>query len=221
MLRKVRREGLSPEQLATLGSSSRLDDSEARQSESASASARPEGGVKAKIDEIEQQMVGGSVFAVGAPEFGLLQCARPSRRCWPVRGCRHRLQDVPLDAQREELPALPLLPDLDVAPVEVQAPVFASAGTAAVGTAVVGQLRATLASSSTASASRVSEVVHDPDLDEAVIAFANADFNQCEQSLLQLTRCRRRTGSACRNLAGAVRPVPRHRPAAALRGAGE
>jgi hypothetical protein len=28
----------------------------------------------------------------------------------------------------------------------------------------------------------VSEVVHDPELDEAVIAFANADFSQCEES---------------------------------------
>ncbi len=33
----------------------------------------------------------------------------------------------------------------------------------------------------------VSEVVHDPELDEAVIAFANADFGQCEQSLQQIT----------------------------------
>jgi len=31
------------------------------------------------------------------------------------------------------------------------------------------------------------EVAHDADLDEAVIAFANADFEQCEQSLLALT----------------------------------
>ncbi|MDE2277719.1 MAG: hypothetical protein KGK09_15625, partial [Burkholderiales bacterium] len=33
----------------------------------------------------------------------------------------------------------------------------------------------------------VSEVVHDPDLDEAVIAFANADFAQCEQALQRIT----------------------------------
>jgi len=32
----------------------------------------------------------------------------------------------------------------------------------------------------------VTEVVHDPELDEAVIAFANADFDHCEQSLLAL-----------------------------------
>lgn len=32
----------------------------------------------------------------------------------------------------------------------------------------------------------VSEVAHDPELDEAVIAFANADFEQCEKSITQL-----------------------------------
>src|SRR6185369_9939314 len=41
MLRKVRREGLSPEQLAALGGSSRLDDSEARLPDSNAA--RPDG----------------------------------------------------------------------------------------------------------------------------------------------------------------------------------
>ena len=55
MLRKVRREGLTSEQLAALGGSSRLDDSEVRLPDSG---ARPDSGVKAKIDEIEQQMVG-------------------------------------------------------------------------------------------------------------------------------------------------------------------
>src|SRR5262252_8630293 len=54
MLRKVRREGLSGDQLAALGSSSRIDDSEAR----IDSGAKPDSGVKAKIDEIEQQMVG-------------------------------------------------------------------------------------------------------------------------------------------------------------------
>jgi hypothetical protein len=33
----------------------------------------------------------------------------------------------------------------------------------------------------------VSEVQHDPELDEAVIAFANADFGQCENALQQIT----------------------------------
>ena len=56
-LRRLRREGLSAEQLAVLGGSSKADDSEARQTEGG-ASARSDLGVKAKIDEIEQQMVG-------------------------------------------------------------------------------------------------------------------------------------------------------------------
>src|SRR4051794_40685741 len=58
MLRKVRREGLSSEQLAALGGSSRIDDSEAR----IDSGAKPDSGVKAKIDEIEQQMVGDGAY---------------------------------------------------------------------------------------------------------------------------------------------------------------
>ncbi|HEY2976550.1 MAG TPA: hypothetical protein VGJ35_01160, partial [Burkholderiaceae bacterium] len=61
MLRKVRREGLSPDHLAALAGNSRIDDSEARNSETAAAK-QPGGGVKAKIDEIEQQMVGDGGF---------------------------------------------------------------------------------------------------------------------------------------------------------------
>src|SRR5438270_3347060 len=62
MLRKVRREGLSPDQLAALAGNSRIDDSEARNSETTTTARQPEGGVKAKIDEIEQQMVGDGGF---------------------------------------------------------------------------------------------------------------------------------------------------------------
>ena len=57
MLRRIRREGLTPEQLAALASSpSRMGDDE-RISE---PSSKIDLGVKAKIDEIEQQMVGES-----------------------------------------------------------------------------------------------------------------------------------------------------------------
>src|SRR4029079_17188651 len=55
MLRKVRREGLSGEQLAALRGFSRIDDSQPRISDQP---VRQDAGVKAKIDEIEQQMVG-------------------------------------------------------------------------------------------------------------------------------------------------------------------
>src|SRR5215831_11969592 len=70
MLRKMRREGLSPEQLAALGHSSRIDDSEVRITDSPPV--RVDTGVKAKIDEIEQQMVGDGGYAGSqkrTPEF--------------------------------------------------------------------------------------------------------------------------------------------------------
>ena len=68
MLRKVRREGLSGEQLAALGGSSRIDDSQPRISDQP---VRQDAGVKAKIDEIEQQMVGDGYSNTQrrAPEF--------------------------------------------------------------------------------------------------------------------------------------------------------
>ena len=65
MLRKVRREGLSPEQLAALGGSSKLDDSEGKISVAEGGGARQDASVKAKIDAIEQQMVGDGF---GAPQ---------------------------------------------------------------------------------------------------------------------------------------------------------
>jgi hypothetical protein len=67
MLRKVRREGLTGEQLAALGGSSRMDDSEPR----VDSVARQDSGVKAKIDEIEQQMVGDTYATTvrRGPEF--------------------------------------------------------------------------------------------------------------------------------------------------------
>ena len=192
MLRKVRREGLSPEQLAALGGSSRIDDSEARPSENAAA--RPEGGVKAKIDEIEQQMVGsGSFAATGRRSTGFSNA--PTEPAVLARsGLPPPSAGAPLDLRlpSEVLPALPPLPDMDLAPSSAAepapppAPVFSAPGLPP------------LAPLSLASAGdtgefehrfgvEVSEVVHDPDLDEAVIAFANADFNQCEQSLSQIT----------------------------------
>ena len=69
MLRRVRREGLSSEQLAALGGSSRIDDSEVRPTDSL---ARADAGVKAKIDQIEQQMVGDGTYPTAqrrAPDF--------------------------------------------------------------------------------------------------------------------------------------------------------
>jgi hypothetical protein len=177
MLRKVRREGLSSEQIAALGSS-RLDDSQPRASE---APARQDAGVKAKIDEIEQQMVGDSYASTQrrGPEFynaptqpvpiDMAGRAAANAPTPPAQGGRVEdfvpsaepvgkiVKSVPAAARSASIAPI----KLDLAPASEFGPAFGTAAS--------------------------TEVTHDPDLDEAVIAFANADFEQCEQALGGLT----------------------------------
>ena len=176
MLRKVRREGLSSEQLAALGGSSRIDDSESR----AESGAKPDSGVKAKIDEIEQQMVGDGYAGSQrrSPEF-----------------YNARTQPAPMGAAGQ--PTAPAALDGSarkdrVPPVETARPAAAGAPSAVVmspGMSPLAPLALDAATSDFAHpfAVEVNEVAHDPELDEAVIAFANADFELCEQSLATLT----------------------------------
>src|SRR6185295_67174 len=77
MLRKVRREGLTSEQLAALGGSSRIDDSDGKLG--ADSGAKADQGVKAKIDEIEQQMVGDSHYAPAPNEPAAMEMPPGSR----------------------------------------------------------------------------------------------------------------------------------------------
>jgi hypothetical protein len=194
MLRKVRREGLSPEQLAALGGSSRIDS----ESKADAANARQgDSGVKAKIDEIEQQMVGDGFTATGSRK----STDMPRTEQAPLRQTTTRpglLERRPEDSRRGSS-AMPLSdPKASAAPKAAEpvpnapapaAPPFVAQAPAG-GTAVsLGGLHGN-ASSDFASpfTVEVSEVVHDPELDEAVIAFANADFEQCEQALFALTR---------------------------------
>ncbi len=184
MLRKVRREGLSPEQLATLGGSSRLDDSEARASDNVGA--KVDGGVKAKIDEIEQQMVGGNFSPSGRRNSGFFN-AQTEPAVLARSGLPPPSGGVPLNGEADALPALPPLPDLDIdAEPVAPAPPFSAPGLpplaplSLASNAGVGQFEQRFGV-------EVSEVAQDPDLDEPVIAFANADFTQCEQLLSQLT----------------------------------
>lgn len=177
MLRKVRREGLSPEQLAALGGSSRLDDSEARLQDNNPA--RPDSGVKAKIDEIEQQMVGDGFSA--SRRGSLSRDTGPGTRQGPLLPPPSEVPVALPDLDFNATPAPPASPAAKVggglpplAPVAPLVPVSLSTIEA------TGDLAAPYAV-------EVSEVVHDPELDEAVIAFANADFSQCEQSLQQIT----------------------------------
>ena len=190
MLRKMRREGLSPEQLAALGHSSRIDDSEVRITDSPPV--RPvDAGVKAKIDEIEQQMTGDGTYAGSQKRTAEFYNAPTQPASLPAT--LGRTGAAPLDGgavvagapDLDRLPALPVLNDAQLPPVAPASPVVMGGGMsplAPANSAAVAPGRA----GATGLEVEVSEVVHDPELDEAVIAFANADFTQCEQSLSQL-----------------------------------
>ena len=156
MLRKVRREGLTSEQLATLGGSSRIDDSEARMPESG---AKPYSGVKAKIDEIEQQMVGDGLASPSRRTPSFYEApTQPAAISYAATQPDHGRVGEPAPAVVVMSPGLsPLNGSADA--LELGRPFAADAN----------------------------EVEHDPELDEAVIAFANADFELCEESLLALT----------------------------------
>jgi len=207
MLRRVRREGLSPEQLATLGTSSRLDDSESRAPETAP---RPDG-VKAKIDEIEQQMVGDAGFSSTGRGRGPGSYSAPNNDAAASSGhsTRSPAYDNPFRS-----PAPAPLPDIHLPPSAAPAPVQMATGLpplapmspvsfdAAMPAPAHSPVRAPAAAAtpgvsapalsensdfSSPFAVEVSEVMHDPELDEAVIAFANADFSQCEEALQRIT----------------------------------
>ena len=254
MLRRVRREGLSPEQLAALGGSSRLDDSEPRLPDPKAG--RPDHGVKAKIDEIEQQMVGdgfrgnsrrgvlggnsvagalarlagtqarqagrdsmrGGLTADGRSPGGFRDgTINPSTR-QPGMDFAPSASPAPLSAPGSGRdPAPPSLAPLNLDGERGLSPRSAAAAPVQMGTGLppltpmnptpppaanspspapyvpadlppmpLPRYGATFESAGTM-AVEVSEVVHDPELDAAVIAFANADFAQCENALQQLT----------------------------------
>ncbi len=178
MLRKVRREGLTSEQLAALGGSSRLDDSEAR---SADSGAKPDTGVKAKIDEIEQQMVGDHYPSTSnrrTHEFYNAPTVPAAMEVSP--GTRRTTTNVPLEGGRVE--------EFINERANSAVPAAASAAVMNSGMSPLSSIKLNDVGGSFGDAFGidVNEVAHDPDLDEAVIAFANADFEQCEQALLTL-----------------------------------
>jgi ABC-type transporter Mla MlaB component len=207
MLRKVRREGLTSEQLASLGGSSRLDDSEGRMPESL---AKAERGVKAKIDEIEQQMVGDH-YAPGAVRrppghydattqpaglaAGAIRTTVPGALSSARTPFSSALSPEALSAKLfPEAGAQPTAPaDFDDAPGH--GPAAADAAQSAIAASAVSKPTPSTNFSFNIGNDvgnpfdlEVSEVAHDPDLDEAVIAFANADFELSEASLAALTR---------------------------------
>lgn len=198
MLRKVRREGLTNEQLAALGgASSRLGDSE-RHTEPG-----PEQSVTAKIDAIEQQMVSENLTGKRSRTQSSVHDAAtqpahfaPEVPPDPIRTSSHRDSTRPsrLDksmvgtrvidlASAEEQERLGLTPPSAAATMGQSLPPLSTAESAQTAPVVLGFLNDT----APVSVPELDEVVHDPDLDEAVISFANADFEQCERALLALT----------------------------------
>jgi hypothetical protein len=173
MLRKVRREGLTSEQIAALGGSSRIDDSEGKMVDSG---AKQDSGVKAKIDEIEQQMVGDGAYVHTTPKRTPEFYNAPTEPAAMDFKRTRAGGNTGFDSTRANEPV-----DDRAAPVS-----------AAVMNSGMSPLRAIKLDDAAADfahpfAQELTEVAHDPELDEAVIAFANADFDQCEQSLASLT----------------------------------
>ena len=193
MLRKVRRDGLSPDQLAALGSSSKLDDSTAVPPDSRGPKAGS--GVKAKIDEIEQQMVGDS--------FGPSTRKPPAffdAQTEPAVLARNGSPDIDLGGQVNDdferpasntPPSPPPMRDLPVLDLDTDAPAPPPPPPRSGSLPPLAPMSMSTAVDpsdfSGGFAVEVSEVMHDPELDEAVIAFANADFELCEESLRRLT----------------------------------
>jgi hypothetical protein len=199
MLRKVRREGLSPEQLAAMAGTSRIDSESKNEG---NLPRQPDSAVKAKIDEIEQQMVGDSSYnpaiaarrtappaedaAAPEPETFRQTTTRPG----VMTGIGADTTRSPVPTPSERAPAAPVAPMAWDAPPPSPMPAPAAPAAARQGVAVsLGGLKGSAASDfASPFAVEVSEVVHDPELDEPVIAFANADFETCEQTLSSLTR---------------------------------
>jgi len=222
MLRRIRREGLTPEQAASLTVTDQFDDSD--NAKMSLPPSRMDSNVKEKIDAIEQQMVGGvsGLQRLAKGPRGpmtepptLTQTVLPEQA--PDRRARGEAPKVLDDAVvlTFDEPEVARSPALDVrvpetpwrngpqpesfrltdnidepartarsAPVAPPAPVSPPRAAApAPVTAPASPLPPVPVSNAPLAAVEVSEVAHDHELDEAVISFANADYNHCERLL--------------------------------------
>ena len=184
MLRKIRREGLSQDNALALSGASNLD-SESRPH----SGPRSDLAVKAKIDAIEQQMVGDAIARqVQAP------AAVPRPAPPPVSPAEAYIPTAPnaltslVDKPKSE-------PVRDMSPLEFDAPEISQAVLDSARSSqprMAGSTPPVLTNPLAPTGFgngigvEVCEMEHDPELDEAVIAFANADFDECERALLTL-----------------------------------
>lgn len=207
MLRRLRREGLTPEQLAAAGAQnssviSDADRAEARDDVLA---------VKDKIDQIEQQMVkegfrpsmvprqpGGdfepstraAAFAptMPTPMGPAAAPTAPSPSAIPPLSYPHApaaaVMGMGLSPPTDSPPsALPTLPALDMGlSFEI------ASGTAPAPAPSPPSFDLVMDSQQAQLPQEAQELGHDPELDEAVIAFANGDNETCERSLIELTQ---------------------------------
>lgn len=185
MLRKIRREGLNQDNALLLGTASKLDPDSRPQN-----GARSDIAVKAKIDEIEMQMVGDPAARLMRPPAAVssvhgrltdLKPAAPSVS--PVAPTQPSVLPVNPDSVPRMTHSVASSLDLDL-PSQSGGPASQHSQLPGGATGVVPPLP--LHGMASTEAVAVAEVVHDPELDEAVIAFANADFDQCEHGLLDL-----------------------------------
>lgn len=192
MLRRLRREGLTPEQLAAAGAqnSSVISDAERPQGE---AYRDDVAAVKDKIDQIEQQMVKEGFRPSIAPrplppaargDFDSTTRAAHFAPTLPTPGpgepgaAAVAVMGGGLSPPSDAAPsALPTLPPLDMG-LTFEASQIASPA-APTFDLVLDEVQPP---------AEAQELAHDPDLDEAVIAFANGDNETCERSLTELTQ---------------------------------
>ena len=211
MLRRIRREGLNAEQAQALSASSRIDDSDVK---ATLLPGGPDRSVKAKIDAIERQMVGvaGSAGArmpkgvtpppmlntpVPPPNAPVRQLATPAPIPTHNDDATRPMvdwQETGLPKTGEQLPpglppgiTVPVLHDTLPPPLEQPPSRPTSPTPAPAPMAAAPAPAATPVSLGAEPDIEVSEISHDQELDEAVIAFANADFTLCERALRQLT----------------------------------
>lgn len=188
MLRRIRREGLTPDQLAALGSSpSRIEEAERGNSD---LNSKIDQGVRQKIDEIEQQMVGEHFLPSQMRNAHPPGFFETSTR--PVHFASTQTTDQAPPARPEDVSVNEEIERVDIEPAHAAATMHAgtsplSDGKAAELPPLDMSLSFNIADDGSAPI-EVKEFVHDPELDEAVIAFANADYETCERVLVEMTQ---------------------------------
>jgi hypothetical protein len=189
MLRKIRRDGVTGEGLAGLEGLSRLDDSEVRLSDGHGA--RADHDVKDKIDAIERQMSVETGAALARRGSAVMRASAPA-----MTDSFFSATTVPQIMAPASADAFKPTTPMDMTDTHGTRSRGLPAGSPHGGHASPAQMMSQGVSAlsplhggdnSNAFAVEVTELAHDPELDEAVIAFANADFDQCERTLLALT----------------------------------